>query len=62
MKAYYAVSPGLAESVSGSPAARAVTRALMAPVIGGVKLWLELPWLYALAGAALLLRVLRRRR
>ena len=42
-------------------ALQAASRALLAPVVGGVKLWLELPWACGIAGAALLLRLLRRR-
>ena len=61
VSAYYATSPPLADAIAGSDAARTVTRAVLAPVVGAAKLWLELPWAFALAGAALAFRVLRRR-
>ncbi len=62
MKAYYSVSPGLAEAMTGSDVARGVSRAALAPVIGAVRIWLNAPWLYGLAGAAALLALLRRKR
>ena len=61
VKAYYALSPELAASMKDSPAARTVARAALAPIVGAVRLWLEMPWLYGLAGAFALLQVLRRR-
>ena len=60
VRAYYALSPPLAEAVADSPAGRAMVRAALAPVVGAVKIWLEAPWLYGLAGALLLMRLLRR--
>lgn len=51
--AYYAVSPALAEGIADSPAARAVSRACLAPVVGAARLWLDHPWVYAVAAVGL---------
>lgn len=61
VRAYYAVSPPLAEALSESRAARGAARLALAPVIGGVRLWMESPWAFA-GAAALLGFALRRRR
>jgi hypothetical protein len=59
---YYDFSPPLAEAISGSPVARTVSRAALAPVVGAARLYMEAPWaLFSLAvGAGWLL--LRRKR
>jgi len=62
VKAYYAASPPLAEFVVAHPPLRAVSRAILAPVLGAVRLWMDAAWVYALAGLFLAWRILRRRR
>jgi len=62
VRAYYAASPPLAEFVVSHPPLRAVSRAILAPVLGAVRLWLDAAWVYGLAGLFLAWRILRRRR
>ena len=62
VKAYYALSPRMAVTVSTSEVARGITRAALAPIVGAVRIWMEAPWLYGLAVVALGWRLLRRRR
>jgi hypothetical protein len=58
---YYDLSPNLAETISESDTARSVTRAVLAPVVGAVRLWMEASWVFGLAAAGLFWRLLRRR-
>ncbi|MFQ5748775.1 MAG: CFI-box-CTERM domain-containing protein [Planctomycetota bacterium] len=62
VRAYYAASPPLAEFVAAHPPLRAVSRGILAPVLGAVRLWLDAAWVYGLAGLLLAWRLLRRRR
>ncbi len=62
VRAYYAASPPLAEYVAAHPPLRAVSRAILAPVLGAVRLWMDAAWVYGLAGLFLAWRLLRRGR
>ncbi len=61
VRAYYAASPPLAEYVAAHPPLRAVSRAILAPVLGAVRLWMDAAWVYGLAGLFLAWGILRRR-
>lgn len=62
VRAYYSLSPGIAEAISKKPLARTAVRAMLFPVVGAAKLWMERPWIFGLAGAVLIWRLLRKRR
>lgn len=60
VRAYYQLSPGLAEAVADNAVMRAVSRAALAPVVGAARLWMEQSWVFWLI-AAILACCLRRR-
>lgn len=60
--AYYRWSPPLAAAIAERPWARGSSRALLAPVVLAVQLWMSARWVYLLAAGALAYRLLRRRR
>lgn len=61
VRTYYRLSPALARILADNEGARSTTRMALAPMLGAVKLWIELPWMYGLWGAVLIWRLLRRR-